>query len=539
MKRQGLGGAGRGVKSGERRRVRRRRVCLGAVLLLVACVGSAVAAAAGSGTPCSSICDTITLALRLPRGASIESVGGPLPVRPVGQGFIGLSIEYYAVRSYAGDDPGALNPVFLQLVRNLAPGQSPVLRIGGDSADWAWVPSRGISRPAGARLTITPGLLRVLAVLGARLHARFIFDLDLEADNVAVARAEARALLRIIGRAHIGAFELGNEPELYSVLGWYQVDGHPVLGRSPGYNLGDYQREFDRLARHLPPVPLAGPASGDPLWSGDLESFAASAPRLAVVTVHRYPLQRCQKEPGTPEFPTIAELIAPQASLGLAQSVVPQAAAAHAHRESIRVDELNSVACFGAPGVSNTFASALWALETSFAMARVGVDGLNFHTLPAAAYGLFSFRRIRGHWLGHVAPDYYGLLTFARVAPPGSKMLSTSGPSDGLQTWATEAPTGAIHVVLINTGPSLRTVGVRIPAASGPASLTYLRSPALSSGSVTLNGRTFGGLTSTGTLSETAAGKPVAVRPVSGNYVIRAPTPSAALLTLSVQHSPS
>lgn len=57
------------------------------------------------------------------------------------QGFIGLSIEYYAVEHYAGKDPAALNPVFPQVIRNLAPGQSPVLRIGGDSADRAWVRS--------------------------------------------------------------------------------------------------------------------------------------------------------------------------------------------------------------------------------------------------------------------------------------------------------------------------------------------------------------------------------------------------------------
>jgi hypothetical protein len=476
--------------------------------------------------------------LRLSRGAPVEQVGAPLPVRPVGPGFIGLSIEYYAVQSYAGADPDALNPVFLALIRNLAPGQSPVLRIGGDSADWAWVPAPGIARPAGARVTITPDLLSVLAALGARLNARLILGLDLEADDVALARAEAEAFLRTIGPAHIRALELGNEPELYSVLGWYDVDGHPVLGRPPGYDLGDYEQEFDTLAQELPAVALAGPASGDPMWSGDLYGFAASAPRLAVLTVHRYPLQRCQIEPGTPGFPTIGELLAPAASVGLAQSVIPEAAAAHSHGESIRVDELNSVACFGAAGVSNTFASALWTLETSFAMAAVGVDGLNFHTLPQAAYGLFSFRRIRGRWLGHVAPDYYGLVTFARAAPPGSRLLSTSGPSDGLQTWATQTPTGAIHVVVINSGASPRTVGVRIPAASGPGSLAYLRSSALSSGSVTLAGRTFGGLTSTGTLPEQARGRRVAVQPVHGDYVIRVPAPSAALLTLSVRHSP-
>jgi hypothetical protein len=242
-------------------------------------------------------------------------------------------------------------------------------------------------------VAITPDLLKVLGALGDQLDARFILDLDLEAGSVTIARDEARAFERAIGTDHIRALEVGNEPELYSVLGWYQANGQPVLGRPPGYNLGDYEQDFRTFANSLPPLALAGPASGSQTWSGNLASFAATAPRLTVLTVHRYPLQRCQIEPGTPKYPTIAELLAPQSSVGLAQSVIPQAASAYSHGESIRVDELNSVGCFGASGVSNTFASALWTLGTSFAMARVGVDGLNFHTLRGAAYGLFSFRR--------------------------------------------------------------------------------------------------------------------------------------------------
>ena len=43
--------------------------------------------------------------------------------RPVSAGFVGLSIEYPAVTAYAGSPSPAINPVFEQLVRNLAPNQ--------------------------------------------------------------------------------------------------------------------------------------------------------------------------------------------------------------------------------------------------------------------------------------------------------------------------------------------------------------------------------------------------------------------------------
>ncbi len=510
---------------------------VGALVLLV-CVSSGIVAAVSEASECDdTACTTITLASHVPRNAPVESIGGPLPGRPVSPGFIGLSIEYYAVQPYAGRDPHALNPVFLQLVRNLNPGQSPVLRIGGDSADWARVPSADGAMPAGARVAITPNLVSVLAAVGARLNGKFILGLDLEANSARVAREEALRFLGTIGPAHIGAMEIGNEPELYDVLGWYAIRGRPVLGRRPGYSISDYEREFAALAKRLPPLPLAGPASGRPAWTGDIGRFTAAVPRVAVVTVHRYPLQRCQIEPGTPRFPTVAELLAAPASVGLADSVARDTAAAHAHGRPIRVDEINSVACFGAHGVSDTFAAALWTLETSLEMARIGVDGLNFHTLPAANYGLFNFQRTRGRWSGQVAPDYYGLLTFARVAPPGSRLLRTAVGPNGLRTWATETPAGTIHVVLVNTGRSTRTVGVRIPAAHGLAGLSYLRARTLSSSSVTLDHRTFGGSTSSGILSGGLHTKRLVIQAVNGLYVVRVPSPSAALLTVAPQRS--
>jgi hypothetical protein len=425
-----------------------------------------------------------------------------------------------------------LDPVFLQLVRNLDPGQSPVIRIGGDSADWAWVRASGTAKPLGARVTIRQNLLSVLRALGTHLDARLILGLNLEADNVRVARAEALAFVRSIGRAHIRAFEIGNEPELYPVLGWYHLNGQSIPGRRPRYDLAKYEREFRRFAARLPSLPLAGPSSGLPSWTGDLGTFSATAPRVGVITVHRYPLQRCQLEPGTPGFPTIRELLSRQSSVGLAESVIPVARSAHAHGKAIRVDETNSVSCFGAQDVSNTFAAALWALETSFAMARVGVDGVNFHTLPGAVYGLFSFRRVHGRWAGHVAPAYYGLLAFAKTAPPGAKLLRTSGPARGLQIWATQSPDGTTHVLVINTGHHTRAVGLRLPGRSGVAALSYLRARTLRSRTVRLGNRTFGASTSTAPYPNRPTIGSFWCSPVGDPTFVDVPSPSAAILTV-------
>src|SRR6185437_16316182 len=71
------------------------------------------------------------------------SVGKPTG-RTIPSGFLGLSFEYPALAAYAGTDPGAVNPVLVQLIRNLSPGQAPILRIGGDTTDWTWWPVHGV-----------------------------------------------------------------------------------------------------------------------------------------------------------------------------------------------------------------------------------------------------------------------------------------------------------------------------------------------------------------------------------------------------------
>ena len=60
------------------------------------------------------------------------TVGGQAAGRQLPQGFVGVSLEYSALHVYTGRNPYAINPVLIALLRNLAPGQSPILRIGGE-----------------------------------------------------------------------------------------------------------------------------------------------------------------------------------------------------------------------------------------------------------------------------------------------------------------------------------------------------------------------------------------------------------------------
>jgi hypothetical protein len=375
----------------------------------------------------------------------------------------------------------------------------------------------------------------VTRALARALRARLIVGLNLEADNPALAAAEAGAVLAGVGAGPVRALELGNEPDLYPSFPWYRTPGgRQVTGRPASYDVSSLIGDFSRFAAALPGSALAGPSLGAPAWTRQLGRFLTAEPQVELVTLHRYPLQLCFTPQGSPRHPTIAHLLSPAASIGLADSFAPYARMARARGRPLRIDELNTVSCGADPGVSQTFAAALWALNTLSAMVRVGIHGVNIHTFPGAGYELFRLRRSSDRWRAVVAPEYYGLLLFARAAPAGSRVLDVEAPADGtLHVWATRTRGGTIRVLAVNTGDRARPVSVRIAGASpGRGSLVRLTAPSVSAGrGVALGGRSFASPTFTGRLP----GRPrmSRVAAVGGRYTVALPAASAALLVVS------
>jgi hypothetical protein len=506
----------------------RRGPLLAGSLIVIALLSAAGASAARSA---SHTAHPSTAGSAPPAGVITigpATVGAPIPA-----GFVGVSFEQTALETYAGNDANAVNPVFEQLIRNLSP-QDSVLRIGGDSTDWSWYPVPGMKRPPWVRYTLTPGWMSVAHALAVAVHAHLILGVNFEADSAKIARTEADAMVSQIGRPSIDALELGNEPELYGSYNWYRTPaGTGVLGRPAGWSFPTYSQQFGAIARALPQIRLAGPSIGSPTWSQPLHSFLAANRRVAVATLHRYPTQRCEATTHV----SAAQLLAESSTDGLAASVAPYVRTAREFGDPLRIDELNAVSCGGEPGLSNSFASSLWSLDALFAMARVGVAGVNLHTTPNSVNQLFSFSRTGGTWTGHVSPLYYGLLTFAQAAPAGSRLLQVSGPrSQALRVWATKTPTGQTHVVLINTAPAgAATVSLRTPGASGSGTLERLTASRLgATGGITLAGLSFGVGTSTGQLTGSPHLSTVAKRAGASTptFTVTVPAASAAMLIL-------
>ncbi|HWE59176.1 MAG TPA: hypothetical protein VG228_05730 [Solirubrobacteraceae bacterium] len=494
---------------------------LGATLI-VALLGAVGASAfSGRAAPASSrhvATPSITVSLA---GAS---VGPPLPA-----GFVGLATEYWNVEMEVGTNPKKPDAAFEQVLRNLAPGGGFNLRIGGDSTDWTWWPIAGLKQPPWVRWTMTPAWAAVTDRLVDDLHAHLIVGINMEAGSLKVASAEIHEIRSAMG-ATPTTFELGNEPELYSHFPFYHgTAGQAVLGRPKAYSLLNMASQWNEMANALPDVRFAGPGYSGLNALPDVGPFLSQSRRLSLVTVHTYPLKSTRCTAGV--RPQESELFSTHSLQELAAGIGSWTSLAHQNGVGVRVDEMNSVTCGGQPGFTNTFGPALWALNILPLYAEAGVNGVNFQSRPYTAQNLIQTVHTRAGWRVRVQPEYYGLMEFAQLTPPGSKMLTVGAMPSGLYAWSDRTPLGQTHVVVTNVGTTSVTVAIPAKGATGPASVETLSDGAgglWATGGIRLGGQMIS--PSTGQLTGTPVTKSLPA--TAGAYDVTVAPDSAAILTL-------
>jgi hypothetical protein len=126
-------------------------------------------------------------------------------------------------------------------------------------------------------------------------------------------------------------------------------------------------------------------------------------------------------------------------------TLAPLIAIARRQRLPVRVTELNSAACGGRPGLSDTFPAALWLTDTLFALLRDGADQADVHTWAHARYALFDVTP-KG---ARARPPLTAMTAFARAAPPGSRLIAARGQLGSLRAWATVDRARTVRVALI------------------------------------------------------------------------------------------
>lgn len=458
-------------------------------------VGSSAAAAAGLGA------GTIPALLPIPRptGMPVDvSIGGS-PSEPVTPSdFLGLSFEmrslpllarYATAGGGAGSsaanapsDPGDL----VALLHSLGSG---VLRFGGASADEqvAWVAESASGRgalPRWASTAIDARDLAGIATLARATGWRVLLTVNLGHYDPTAAAQEAAAAQAALGSYLVG-IEFGNEPDMY-------VQKHL---RPPGWgptSAGTPPTTSDRSAAvpyrvqaaiyravieaAAPGVAIAGPdaSTGTPglAWV----RFLARTLHPALLTDHYYPLSSCGYRP------TVEELLSPTVRRHERAMLAAQAAIARAAATPLRVDETNSISCEGRPGVSDTFASALWALDYTVHALSAGIAGVNFHDLLSkpGAYSPLLAPTPAALTAGalRAQPEWYALLA-ARELPGSRPLLArvAGGAPGELSASAFRAPDGRLRLVLVDYAPpGSRPLAVRlqVPRAStgGSASST-------------------------------------------------------------------
>ncbi|MGZ4222982.1 MAG: glycosyl hydrolase family 79 C-terminal domain-containing protein [Solirubrobacteraceae bacterium] len=449
---------------------------------------------------------------------------------PVPPSFLGLSTEYWSLPGYASH-----LATFARVLSLLhVPGDGPlILRVGGNSADHTiWAP-RLRTMPRWV-FELTPAWLQAARTVVRRLGVRLILDLNLITDSPSAASVWARAARSDLPGRSIAGFEIGNEPDIYSRAFWVAALSRRGLDASilprdltpAGY--ADEFRSYARLLqRFAPHVPLLGPEIANPLrhaaWVSSL--VARTRANLGTVTAHRYPYTACAA-PASPNHPTIQHLLSEHASAGTARSLARVVSDAHRAGLPFRLTEVNSVTCGGVPGVSDTFATALWAADTLFELLRAGVDGVNVHVRTDAINAAFAFKR--GRLVAR--PLLYGLVMFRRALGTDPSLVHVQLRAKRLlhvKVWAVAVAGGGLHVLVIDKGSRAARVALRFPP-DGPATVQRLLSPSVAARSgVTLAGQ-----------SLNARGRWIGHRVVSqlvpnaNGYELTVPRYSAALVSV-------
>jgi hypothetical protein len=385
-------------------------------------------------------------ALAIPATAALErAFGAPQPsihvrlvhgtsVVAVPQNFVGLGYEMSSVAQ-----PGLLssrNAPNVQLVRNL--GREGVVRVGGIVADFTSYSDTGTAAAEPKRTVVTRACLEQLRGFLDAVGWTAIWSVNFGRGTLEQALVEVRAVREALGDRLL-AIELGNEVENYG-------QGAEPL-RKPPYTFAEFRAEYGHWRSAIlaanPGLSFAAPDTAASVeW---VEQMAADAHGdVQLLTTHYYR--------GGQRQATLDQLMSPDPGL--------TAKLERLHRASMRsgvpwrMCETNSFFGGGRPGLSDTFAGALWTLDYMLLLAQSGCAGVNIETGFNQLGFLSSYSPIRNDTAGQctAGESYYGMLAFAIARGTNSGVFPLqSGPAPKEASfYALGQASGIQCVVLIN-----------------------------------------------------------------------------------------
>jgi len=429
----------------------------------------------------------------------------------LGARFLGLSYEAVALAGggrnrspFRGD-----NADLVGFLRLLGPG---VLRFGGNSVERTfWTHAEAAPRS----VTLLPEDLKALAGLLQNADQQLILGVNLGRGTADDAANEVNQARRVFG-SRLRAIEIGNEPDLYRKNGL----------RTPDYDYKAFRAEWDAFVNAIqlraPGTAIAGPAAAGSYNKWAIPLAQDPNPALGLITQHDY-----TEGPGSDPKVTIERMLTrrPKMEADFAALV----AAGKARGLPVRMGEANSVYSGGRAGVSDTFASALWALDYCLQLASMGADGINFHGGGTGSYSPITFPR-DGHL--SVRPIYYGMLAIAQIGTGQMIDIAPTGSAlpEHVYAHALRGDDGKLRLVLINAQTGSGTVRFKIAGIDGgdaKAGVLRLEGKSLDATTdVRLGGAAVG---DAGAWTPTAA---ETVTAMAGVLTVTVPAPGAAIVTV-------
>ncbi len=359
------------------------------------------------------------------------------------------------------------NTALINLFGLLGPS---VLRISAyevDHTSWNGV--------VGGLPAITPSSIDALASFAQATSWKIIYGINLAKNTVSNAVAEAKYVANQLGDNLMG-FEIGNEPDLYKSSG----------DRPKNWSYADFLREWQEIVRairtELPNANFIGPAAAyDPTYSIPFAHDTAS--QTVMLTHHYYRANGqlpsstldllLQADPGLPAWVKKISMVAKDNHLPF----------------GFRMGECNSFYNNGAPNISNTYGTALWALDYLFICAINGCSGVNFHG-GGNSNGYTPIADIDGK-IESARPEFYGITLFAKAAQ--GRAVPTAIALDrniNFTAYGVMRNDGGVNFVLINkdqttTVTANLNLGIQ---AEGLQALTLTGPSLLSTSGQLLNG---------------------------------------------------
>ncbi len=432
--------------------------------------------------------------------------------------FTGLSWEHWSLTRL--NDINKNNIVLMNLVKNL--GRNGVLRVGGTTSEYLYW-TNGYRTAATSKLdSITKDDVQNYFEFAKAVGWKTIYTLNARSNATKSSVQEAAFILQI-SDSNLLAFAYGNEPDGFIDHGW----------QPSTYNWTNYHDAYHQLYNDIvalgKTVAFVGP---DASWdTGNwVVPFSRSymGSKMKLLTQHYYMMG-----PAWDPSVTLPRLLNDDPKLGQ-QAEAMRNAASQSRIPGYRITETNSVWGGGTKRISNTFGSALWAVDVMYDLVLRGCAGVNFHggwfVQAPTNYSAIDFDSTTNKYYAH--PIYYGMMLFNLASEGKAVPVAMSKQSAiNLKTYAVIGKDSSVNIIAINkdfTKAGFITVN-GVPGYSKTL-VTRLNGPSMDA----LSGVTLGEnmVNDGGNWSNVAKEKAGFYQNKTESYQVRIPAGSALLLKL-------